>query len=211
MQPEWVLPLSPDGMVMELRNGGRMRVRPIRSADSAQLMQAYEQLSHESRYYRFFTARARMSQAMADRLTDIDHENHFAWLVFDADADEDDTPEQGVGAARLIRDEDPTSAEAAVTVLDEYHHRGIGRFLIELLVCTAADVGVSTLRFEVLRENHKMRTLMTGTGATAHGVPGDAGVVDFHLSVPAADTLSVPAGNIYRLLRHVGPESDELG
>lgn len=196
-------------MVMELRNGGRMRVRPIRSADSANLMRAYEELSDESRYYRFFSARPHMPQAMADRLTNIDHENHFAWLVFDADEDTDDAPERGAGAARLIRDEDPTSAEAALAVLDDYHHRGIGRFLIELLVCTAADVGISTLRFEVLRENHKMRKLMTGTGATAHGVTGDAGVVDFHLAVPPGDTLAVAAGNIYRLLRHIAPKSDD--
>lgn len=214
MRPEWELPLQADGLVMELRNGGRMRVRPIRSEDTAGLIAAYAALSHESKYYRFFSARPKMPQAMAERLTHIDHENHFAWLVFDADAEEPDADQEdfGVAAARLIRDDvtdgEPCSAEAAVTVVDSYHHRGIGRFLIELLVCTAADVGVDVLRFEVLRENHKMRQLMSGTGASAHRIPGEAGVVEFRLTVPPSDTLSVPAGSLYRLLRHVAASED---
>ena len=216
MRPEWELPLQAEGLVMELRNGGRMRVRPIRTADTAGLIAAYATLSHESKYYRFFSARPKMPQAMAERLTHIDHENHFAWLVFDADAERPDADQEdfGVAAARLIRDEvaddKPRSAEAAITVLDSYHHRGIGRFLIELLVCTAADVGVDVLRFEVLRDNQKMRQLMTGTGASAHGVPGDAGVVEFRLTVPPSDTLAMPAGSLYQLLRHVAEaEGDE--
>lgn len=204
MRAEWILPLSPDGVVMELRNGGRMRVRPIRETDTDNLIAAYETLSRESRYNRFFTAPEHLSRPMAERLTHIDHENHFAWLVFDADA-EGDSPAAGFGvaAARLIRDAEPTSAEAAVTVLDDYHHRGIGRFLIELLVCTAADVGVEVVRFEVLRENHKMRRLMDGTGAPVHRIPAEPGVVEYLLAVPPAETLSVAAGSVYRLLRHV--------
>ena len=104
-----------------------------------------------------------------------------------------------------------------MTVLDSHHHRGIGRFLIELLVSTAADVGVEVLRFQVLRENGKMRQLLGGTGAAGHGVPGEAGVIEYRLTVPPAETLAVPAGNIYRLLRHVatgeggggeGPDED---
>ncbi|MEM7094900.1 MAG: GNAT family N-acetyltransferase [Actinomycetota bacterium] len=208
MQPEWELPLSPDGIVMELRNGGRMRIRPIRSSDASALVEAYEELSPQSRYYRFFTARPRLPLAMATRLTDIDHEDHFAWLVFDADTEGDHVPGSGVAAARLIRDDEPTSAEAAVTVLDAYHHRGIGRFLIELLVATAADAGIEVLRFDVLRENTKMRQLMTGTGASAHAVPGERGVVEFRLPVPEAENIDVPAGSLYRLLRHIAEERD---
>lgn len=216
MRAEWELPLSPDGMVMELRNGGRMRVRPIRSDDTDDLMRAYERLSHESKYYRFFTARPRLPRAMAEKLTDIDHENHFAWVVFDADDPDSQRQGFGIAAARLIRDAEPlesgeTSAEAAVTVVDDFHHRGIGRFLIELLVSTAADVGIDVLRFDVLRENAKMRGLMTGTGASVHSVPGERGVVEFRLTVPPADTLAVPAGNIYRLLRHVAEAETSVG
>lgn len=202
MQPEWQLPLSPDGIVMELADDrGRMRVRPIRISDADDLIAGYDKLSHESKYFRFFTARPRMSRAMAEQLTDVDHVNHFAWVVSDADADEANV---GVAAARLIRDDDdPTSAEAAITVVDDYHHRGIGRFLIELLVCTAAEVGVDTLRFEVLRENHKMKRLMGSIGTTAQAVPGDPSVIAFLLPVPPAEELAVPAGSIYRLLHHM--------
>lgn len=199
----WELPLSADGMVMELDKGGRIRVRPIRSSDAEEMMHTYDELSPESRYYRFFTARPRMPLAMAKRLTNIDHAHHFAWVAFDADAEHDGNQDHAIAAARMILDEDPHSAECAITVIDTYHHRGIGRFLIELLVCTAADLDIEVLRFDVLRDNHKMRQLMGGTGAAATGVPGDPGLIEFTLTVPPAETLEVAAGNLYRLLRHI--------
>ena len=202
----WELPLSADGMVMELENGLHVRVRPIRSSDAEELQHTYDELSPESRYYRFFTARPRMPLPMAKRLTNIDHAHHFAWVVFDVDIEGDHHDDHAVAAARMILDEDPTSAECAITVIDQYHHRGIGRFLIELLVCTAADLDIEVLRFDVLRDNHKMRQLMGGTGASAAGVPGDPGIVEFKLAVPPADTLEVAAGNLYRLLRHIADE-----
>ena len=124
MEPEWELPLHPDGIVMALRKGGRMRVRPIRAADADKLIEAYQALSPESRYFRFFSARPRLSRQMAEHLSDIDHQNHFAWLVFDADTEKDtdgdgrsDSPGDGVGAARLIIDAEPVPDAVSYTHL----------------------------------------------------------------------------------------------
>ena len=57
MEPEWQLPLKAEGIVMALRKGGRMRVRPIRADDADTLIDAYQALSPESRYFRFFSSR----------------------------------------------------------------------------------------------------------------------------------------------------------
>jgi len=204
MQPVWDLPLQSAGIVVRLENGGRVRIRPARVDDVAAIKAGFERLSEESRYMRFFSARSKLSEGLAVSLTDIDHETHFAWAVFDPDRPSDvgDDSGLGVATARLILDEDPTSAEAALTVVDEYQGRGIGRFLVELLVATAADVGAEVLRFEILRQNRGMIALAAGMGATGHEVAGDRTVVEYRLEVPPPSETAVPAGALYELLRH---------
>ena len=211
MQPVWDLPLTSAGIIIALPNGGRVRIRPARVSDAEALKAGYDRLSEQSRYNRFFSSRSKLSDTLASSLTDIDHTNHFAWGVFDPDLPSEvgDDSGLGVASARLIRDEDPTSAEAALTVADDYQGRGIGRFLMELLVATAADVGAKTLRFEILRQNRAMISLAAGMGAEGFPVAGDASVVEYRLEVPQPSATAVPAGALYELLRHATPAEPE--
>lgn len=211
MQPVWDLPLRSAGIVIELPNEGRVRIRPARVDDLEAIKAGFERLSEESRYLRFFSARPNLGDGLAASLTDIDHTTHFAWAVFDPDRPSEvgDDSGLGVAAARLILDEDPTSAEAALTVVDEYQGRGIGRFLVELLVATAADVGARVLRFEILRQNRGMIALAAGMGATGHPIDGDRSVVEYRLDVPPPSDTAVPAGALYELLRHASRTDEE--
>jgi len=195
--------------VIELSNGGRVRIRPARISDSDTVKAGFARLSEESRYNRFFSARSKLSDSLATSLTDIDHENHFAWGVFDPDQPSEVGDESGLGvaSARLIRDADKTSAEAALTVTDAYQGRGIGRFLMELLIATAADVGAETLWFEILRQNRPMISLAAGMGAEGFPIEGDRSVVEYRLAVPPPSATAMPAGALYELLRHA-PRTD---
>ena len=107
----------------------------------------------------------------------------------------------------MIRDTDKTSAEAALTVTDAYQGRGIGRFLMELLIATAADLGAETLRFEILRQNRPMISLAAGMGAEGFPIEGDRSVVEYRLAVPPPSATAMPAGALYELLRHA-PRTD---
>lgn len=214
MQPVWKLPLQAEGIRIELGDDRRVRIRPVRATDGPALEAAWLRLSEQSRYNRFFTSRSKLGTGLVASLTDIDHTTHFAWAVFDPDEPSEvgDASGLSVASARLILDDDPTSAEAALAIVDDYQGRGIGRFLIELLAATAADVGAETLRFEILRLNRAMIGLIAGMGASSHPIPGDASVVEYRLPVPPADEVAVPAGALYELLRHVAksePSEDE--
>lgn len=203
MQPVWELPLQAAGILIELPSGDQVRIRPIRTTDRDALQGAYQRLSEESRYLRFFSARSQLSESLIDSLTDIDHTTHFAWGVFDPTQPSEVGDDSGltVATARLIRDKNSNSAEAALAVVDDFQGRGIGRFLIELLAATAADIGADLLRFEILRQNRGMIGLISGMGATGFPVPGDRSVVEYRLTVPSAEETSVPAGALYELLR----------
>lgn len=210
MHPIWELPLDPAGLIVELDRGSRVRIRPVRVDDRDLLESAYARLSPQSRYYRFFSPRSSLGESLIHQLTDIDHIRHLAWAVFDPDQPCDFGGSSGLGiaVARLIVDERPSSpegassAEAAITVVDDYHGRGIGRFLIELLAVTAADLDIDVLRFEVLRENMPMVRLMSRIGTEKHAVEGDRALVEFHLLVPPANESDLPAEAVYALLRH---------
>lgn len=203
LRPIWELPLDPAGVLFELPKGGRVRIRPIRQDDAEGLQLTYLRLSEQSRYYRFFTSRAVLGRQLAESLSDIDHQQHYAWAVFDPDVASEVGDDSGltIGAARVIRDRsDPAVAEAALSVVDDYQGLGIGRFLIELMVHTAADVEIEVLRFEILRENRAMIQLIASMGASGHAIAGDASVVDYRLTVPAVEQLDVAAGALYQLL-----------
>lgn len=213
MRPIWELPLDPAGMLFELSSGARVRIRPVRATDKAGLQEAFLRLSEQSRYYRFFSARPSLPDGMATSLTEIDHRKHVAWAVFDPDAPlpsslehEADAADGGlaVGVARIIADDDdPETAEAALSVVDDYQRMGIGRFLIELILATAGQFGVKTLRFTVLAENRGMRRLLPSLGASAQSVPGDASIIEYLMTVPSIDDTELPAGALYELLRLV--------
>ena len=78
----------------------------------------------------------------------------------------------GVGVARYITSStDPTRAEIAITVIDEYHGRGIGRLLLDALIDHAVDNGITTGTATVLSVNTKMLGLLTSMGATPRPDP----------------------------------------
>jgi GNAT superfamily N-acetyltransferase len=79
---------------------------------------------------RFFNAPDHLSTRLLDYLLAVDGIDRCALAAFAID----DDGEPGVAIARYVRNrDDPSSAEAAVTVLDAYQSRGIGTALMHRL------------------------------------------------------------------------------
>ncbi|MHA6784102.1 N-acetyltransferase family protein [Pseudonocardia saturnea] len=156
--------------VLALRSGGQVWVRPIEPADGPELRRAFEHLSAQSRYRRFFTGMPTLSDALVRRLTEVDHVDEEALVA---------VPDEGsptiVGVARFVRDRhDPATADLAITVADEWHGRGLGSGLLCLLSHRACDVGIRHFTTDMLAENRAVLALVRSAG----GVPtGDAGSV----------------------------------
>ena len=108
-----------------LADGTEVRLRLLSPADREKLLAAFDRLSPESRYRRFFTVTPRLPEKLLRRLLDTDGWNHFA--IGAETATEDPTDAEGVGVARFIRLNDaPDVAEAAVTVVDHMQRRRHG-------------------------------------------------------------------------------------
>ncbi|MFN7955188.1 MAG: GNAT family N-acetyltransferase [bacterium] len=187
-----------------LRDGTAVTMRLVRADDRSLLERGFERLSDRSRYYRFFTAKPRLTGAEARYLTDVDGENHFAIGASTIGAD---GAEQGLGVARFIRLEgEPDVAEAAVTVLDEMQGKGLGCLLLLRLIAAARERKVRAFRCWALAENHDALTLFHELFPrwTEH-VEGHEVVIDAPL--PEVPWNLVPAERpredpLYRLLRH---------
>lgn len=164
-----------------LGDGTRLVFRPIRPSDKALLRRGMKQLSPESRYNRFFAPVDHLSAAQLRYFTEIDHQDHVAWLGLFAEA----KPPRAVGVARFIRlADDPEAAEAAVTVLDDHQRLGIGSALLELLARSAIERGIKRFVMAVMGQNEAMMNLLLERGATVDR--WEEGVAYLHVELPAS-------------------------
>jgi GNAT superfamily N-acetyltransferase len=162
-----------------LEDGTAVTFRPIRPEDKARLRAAFERLSPESRYRRFFAAKDHLSESELRYLTEVDYVTHFAWVALL----KDDPDEPGIGVGRWVLSADePEVAEAAVTVIDDYQNRGLGKALLALLVQSASEQGIRAFRASVLGDNVQMLGLLRDLGATPHG--WQSGVGTFKVELP---------------------------
>lgn len=143
---------------VELRDGSAALIRPIEPGDWNTLRTAFEHLSEHSRYQRFLTPMPRLSNAMVDYLTEVDHHGHEALIALDAASGD------GVGVARYVREPGTECAEAAVTVADEWQGRGLGTVLLEMLGDRGRKEGVTRFTALLLAENREMLDLLESLG-----------------------------------------------
>src|SRR5438132_10145045 len=128
-----------------LADGTPVRLRLLRRADREKLVAAFDRLSPESRYRRFFTAMPRLPEKLLRSLLDIDGWNHLA--IGAETVTTDPAAAEGVGIARFIRLKDePAVAEAAVTVVDHMQRRGLGKLLVSALAQAARERGITRFR-----------------------------------------------------------------
>lgn len=150
-----------DPLRVVLPHGAAIHVRPIEPGDKELLVEALHRLSEVSSYFRFHRIVRDLSADELAYLTELDHVNHTAWGALL----EVDGSLQPAGIARYVRLEDPTTAESAVTVLDDYQGLGIGSFLLEVLARDARRNGIRRFVGNVLSENRAMIEVFGAMGA----------------------------------------------
>lgn len=117
-----------------------------------------------------------LSDAQLSYLTEVDHHDHEA-LVAVSDAGE------GLGVARFVRLEDPTAAEAAVTVVDAWQGKGLGTALCNLLAERAREEGIERFTALLLANNDQMQDVLATLGP-AHVLSRDVGTVEVEVALP---------------------------
>ncbi|MGF1666578.1 MAG: GNAT family N-acetyltransferase [Acidimicrobiia bacterium] len=160
----------PQTPVLSLADGSIFIVRPVTGDDKHLILTGFDQLSERSRYLRFLSPMPSLSRGQLAYLSELDHRHHVAIGILDGD--------KPVAIGRFIRfDDDPTTADVAITVIDDYQGRGVGRVIIEVLAMLARHRDIRWMHFDVLAENTGMLALLdrfdavrTPSGPVVHAV-----------------------------------------
>ncbi|MBW8738212.1 MAG: GNAT family N-acetyltransferase [Streptomyces turgidiscabies] len=149
-----------------LRDGGTARIRPITADDADRLISFYEQVSDESKYYRFFAPYPRLSAKDVHRFTHHDFVDRVGLAAtvggeFIATVRYDRIDADGLPASGPAGE-----AEVAFLVQDAHQGRGVASALLEHIGAVARERGIRRFAAEVLPANTKMIKVFTDAGYT---------------------------------------------
>ena len=178
---------SPRYRTRRLTLGHRRKVtlRAITAADAAEIVQAFERLSADSRYQRFMQHKKRVDQAALDRGVRPVPGHEFAFVTTVPAADGIDI----VGAARYVRADDEhgkgqgkagrsgNSCEFAITVAEDWRGSGLATALLASLIRRARHDGYRTMQGLVFAGNAPMLALARRLHFTVELQPGDGTIV----------------------------------
>ncbi len=178
-----------------LRDGTPVHVRPVEPGDEHLLEVGLDNLSSQSRYFRFLQPVKQLSDKSLARFVDVDQINHIAVGALDLSGSEP----APVGIARSIRLNDaPEKAEVAVAIVDTHQGRGLGTILLAAVAHAAAAQGIKSHVATVLNGNNRMLHLFGELGAKTTST--EAGVLE--LEIPnhanADDYPATPTGDVFR-------------
>ncbi|MFF5364601.1 GNAT family N-acetyltransferase [Streptomyces scabiei] len=147
-----------------LRDGGTARIRPITVDDAERLVSFYEQVSDESKYYRFFAPYPRLSAKDVHRFTHHDFVDRVGLAAtvggeFIATVRYDRIGPNGMPASAPADE-----AEVAFLVQDAHQGRGVASALLEHIAAVARERGIRRFAAEVLPANSKMIKVFTDAG-----------------------------------------------
>ncbi|WP_330261643.1 bifunctional acetate--CoA ligase family protein/GNAT family N-acetyltransferase [Streptomyces sp. NBC_00539] len=174
-----------------LRDGGTARIRPITTDDAGRLVSFYEQVSDESKYYRFFAPYPRLSDRDVRRFTHHDYVDRVGLAAtiggeFIATVRYDRIGPDGRPASAPADE-----AEVAFLVQDAHQGRGVASALLEHIGAVARERGIRRFAAEVLPANSKMIKVFTDAGYQQKRSFEDGSV---HLTLdlePTAESLAV--------------------
>src|SRR5262249_27255619 len=139
----------------------------ITSDDAGHLVSFYEQVSGQSKYYRFFAPYPRLSDRDVQRFTHHDYVDRVGLAAM--------VGGEFIATVRYDRIDDrrvPSGAEAhraevAFLVQDAHQGRGVASALLEHIAAVARERGIRHFDADVLPANRKMIKVFTDAGYTA--------------------------------------------
>lgn len=169
-------------MYARLADNTLLYLREIRPDDKERLAEGMRGLSDESIQRRFLGPKPTLSASELRYLTEVDGINHYAIVAFEA-GDE----ERIRAVARYVRwADDPTAAEAAITVCDDLQGRGLGSLLARRITDAARERGIDRITASVASDNRPALKLMRKIDERLKSQPVGSSVTEVVARLPMA-------------------------
>ena len=159
-----------------LRDGTTLRLRAPTRDDADALLEFFRGLSQQSLHSRYHGTPA-VDAHLVEPLLQADGQEAAVLIGFVED--------RIVAVANFARLRDPTGAEVAFAVADDYQRRGIGTRLLEQLAALAGAQGIERFLATVLPDNRQMLRVFEAAGFE---VTRDAAGGEVELTFPIAPT-----------------------
>ena len=143
-----------------LKNGVKVKLRPIKPEDENRFNALFKSLSAESVRFRFFQTIKEMSHDTLSRYCNLDYDREIAIVAQLEDS-------RLIGVVRLIFDGERKNGEFAVMVSDSWHGLGLGSKLMDYIIDIGKDLKLETIYSDVSPENIKMLNLCGNKGFTS--------------------------------------------
>jgi acetyl coenzyme A synthetase (ADP forming)-like protein len=177
-----------------LKDGGVVRVRPVRPDDGEALRALLKRSGPRSIYQRFMRDKDDLTDAEIEYFTVLDYVTRMAFVAVA------DGVIAGVGRYDVL-DDAPGTAEVAFLVEDAHQGRGIGTLLLERLADYARLHRIEAFQAFVLADNHAMLRVFRNSGFGISRDDVSAGV--YIVELPTAATGEAMAAEWEREKRAV--------
>ena len=162
--------LTGEHWIETLSDGSHVLVRPIRAEDRERESDFIARLSPAARHFRFLGEIREASPALLDQLVNVDFSQGMAYVALA----HDNGVLREVGVSRYSASGDEQHCECAVTVADDWQHRGLGTLLMQHLIATARRHGFRRMFSLDAAANEPMRELAALLGFARERDPLDA-------------------------------------
>jgi hypothetical protein len=173
-----------------LRDGTSVCVRAVRPDDKRLLTAEFARLSRDSIYLRYFYAKKELSEEELVSLTEVD----FVHRIVLVGTIIEHGDERVIGVGRCVAlDKDPTHAEVAFIIADDFQGCGLCTMLLRHLADVAHGNAISTFEGEMLEENRHMLNVLTRSSFSIVAET-ESGVT--HVSFPISEHPAVASDRL---------------
>lgn len=162
---------------IEVKDGWRIFVRPIRPEDEPQLHDFLRHVTSQDLRLRFFAPVKEFSHEFIARLTQLDYARAMAFVAFD------EVTNELVGVVRIHSDSIYENGEYAILLRSDLKGRGLGWALMQLIIEYAKSEGLKMISGDVLQENIIMLEMCRNLGFEIKTDPADPGICDVRLKL----------------------------
>jgi acetyltransferase len=162
---------------IELKDGLRVFVRPIRPEDEPLIHELLQRVTPHDLRLRFFAPMKEFSHQFIARLTQLDYARAMAFVGFD------EASNQMVGVVRIHSDSIYETGEYAILLRSDVKGRGLGWELMRLIIEYAKSEGLKTISGDVLKENTIMLEMCRHLGFEVKADPVEHGICNVKLKL----------------------------
>jgi acetyltransferase len=160
---------------IEVKDGWRIFVRPIRPEDEPLIHQLLQHVTSADLRLRFFAPMKEFTHEFIARLTQLDYARAMAFVAFD------EATNEMVGVVRIHSDSIYESGEYAILLRSDLKGRGLGWALMQLIIEYARTEGLKMISGDVLQDNTIMLEMCRSLGFDVKTDPVDPGICDVKL------------------------------